>query len=224
MRIPEYVAIAQWALLLALATLVIVMYRQLGRALVRPKDGRELGPPVGSQAIAFDYTKVADGEKGRMVPGDGQAILLAFVDPTCPACERLVEALDDASDAGELRDMRVLLVLSDPPSYLQISDAFRSTRFEIGQINREATLRSYRANATPLLVAVDPVGVVAAAGSATQVSQVQAFSRSCRTMTAENASIAVVQHAARGAVDENRESGEEASQQVNKQSEMGAAQ
>ena len=55
--IPEYLAVAQWALLGALGVLVVIMFRQLGRLLTGAAKTAELGPPVGSQAAALTYAQ-----------------------------------------------------------------------------------------------------------------------------------------------------------------------
>jgi hypothetical protein len=179
MKIPLYLAVAQWALLLALGLLVVVMYRQLGRVFGRSDQPAEHGPATGSTAAAFEYMRVADGTLQYLAPGGGQAMLVAFVDPTCLACERLVAAMNTAGDAGELAGLRVLLLMADPPSYLQISDAFRTTRLEIGRVVTRATVEAYKATATPLLVAIDGAGVVRSAGPAFDVADVRASSQAC---------------------------------------------
>lgn len=179
MRVPVYMFVAQWAILLTLCGLVIVMYRQLGHVFHPPKSTADLGPPIGSRAADVEYTRIADGTRHHATPGDGKAMLLAFVDPTCPSCERLVNALETAASGGELADLRALLLVSDPPSYLEISDAFRNTQLEIGQIAAQATVDGYRASATPLLVAIDASGTVRSAGPAVRLSEVRAFRRAC---------------------------------------------
>jgi hypothetical protein len=186
MRIPLYLAVAQWALLLALGLLVITAYRQLGRVLTRSRQPAELGPAVGSRAgrVAYERLRPGDGQG----PGDGAArsfdpggrpALLAFVDPTCPSCEELVASLGAARESGQLGDARVLLLTSDPPGYLQISAAFRDTCLEIGRPLDHADVEAYRASATPLLVAIDGGGVVRAAGTAYRPGEVRAFSQAC---------------------------------------------
>src|SRR5450755_2997234 len=105
MRIPLYLAVAQWALLLALGLLVITAYRQLGRVLGRAKQPAELGPPVDSRPgpIAYEQlshsggngagpasagppstgpagsTRPAGNAVRSFVPGGGQPALVAFV-------------------------------------------------------------------------------------------------------------------------------------------------
>jgi|SRR5450755_23955 hypothetical protein len=184
MRIPLYLAVAQWALLLALGLLVGTAYRQLGRVLGRARQPAELGPPVGSRPGRISYERISQsggavrsGPVQSFEPGGGEPALVAFVDPTCPACEELVTVLGAAWRTGELGGLRVLLLTSDPPSYLQISTAFRATSLEIGRPLDRGDLEPYRASATPLLVAIDGSGVVRAAGTAVRLAEVRAFSR-----------------------------------------------
>jgi hypothetical protein len=177
MREPLFLVIAQWALLFALAVLMLVMYRQLGWLLSKNGKPAELGPPVGGKAPRISYLSLPGGEPGQLAPGEGRPALIAFVDPTCPACEQLVTSLDAARAAGDLAGIEVLLLISDPPSYLQISAAFTGTSLQIGRPASRAEVAGYRATGTPLLVAVDKTGVVRAAGPASQPPEVQASIR-----------------------------------------------
>jgi hypothetical protein len=185
-RIPLYLAIAQWALLLCLGLLLIAAYRQLGRFLSQSQTPPELGPRTGTKPGRISYERLTpaggaetDGrEHGSahraFLPG-GTPALVAFVDPTCPSCEELVEVLGRAGEAGELAGVRVLLLTTDPPGYLQISAAFRTTTLEIGRPVDGAELEAYRPSATPLMVAIDAAGVVRAAGTAVRQSEVRAM-------------------------------------------------
>jgi hypothetical protein len=237
MRIPLYLAVAQWALLLALGLLVVTAYRQLARVLGQASTPAELGPPVGSHPSRIVYqplpvpgsagpaspgsaspasaspasagqdsagqgnagggpsagaraeptglaqleAMLADAADAVRVftPGHGQPALIAFVDPTCPSCEQLVATLSAAAAAGELAGLRVLLLTSDPPAYLQISPAFQAAGLEIGRAVDRGDLESYRPSATPLLVAIDAGGAVTKAGTALRAAEVRAFRLSC---------------------------------------------
>jgi hypothetical protein len=185
-RVPLYLAIAQWALLLCLAVLLITAYRQLGRVLGQSRTPPELGPRTGSRAGRIGYERLSaaggagpDDSRPDRVPRTfspgGQPALLAFVDPTCQSCEALVAALGDALEAGELDGVRVLLLTTDPPRYLQISAVFQATALEIGRPLDDAELAAYRPSATPLVVAIDAAGVVRAAGSAARPREVRAM-------------------------------------------------
>jgi hypothetical protein len=158
---------------------VIVMYRQLGRLFDDHKTSAGLGPEVGQQAAEFGYERISDGSRHYLTPGDGQPSLVAFVDPTCPACEQLVGNLGVLHQAGDLSEVRVLLLTSDPPSYLQISDVFAATKLEIARVTTHGVRESYNALATPLLVAIGGDGTVRAAGSVRQLKDVQGFARAC---------------------------------------------
>ena len=173
MRIPVYLEVAQWALLFGLGSLVVVLYRQLGRLLSHDPGPANPGPAVGTRAAPIRYARLPDGAAGQLAPGDGQPALIAFVDPTCPACEQLVGSLGALAATGELPGIRVLLLISDPPGYLSISAAFQDTSLEIGRPLAAAEVASYRATSTPLLVAVDGSGVVRAAGVASTLTEVQ---------------------------------------------------
>jgi hypothetical protein len=175
MHVPVYLEIAQWALLLGLGSLLVVLYRQLGRLLSTRQDSAELGPPVGSRAAPIRYAVVPDGRQERIAPGDGQPALIAFVDPTCPACEQLVDSLGELQAAGELAGRQVLLLISDPPGYLGISAAFRATNLPIGRPLSTSEVAGYRATGTPLLVAVDGRGTVRAAGVASTLPDVRSY-------------------------------------------------
>jgi hypothetical protein len=178
-KIPVFLFVAQWALLAALGLLVVIMYRQLGRLLTSGGEAATLGPEVGSQAAALTYARAGDQRARQLTPGGGEPLLVAFADPTCPSCEQLVAALGELSAAGQLSALRTLVLISDPPSYLQISDVFSATELEVGRPVRREGLEDYRVSATPLLVAIDGAGVVRAAGTVVRAAEVLAFAQSC---------------------------------------------
>ena len=179
-RIPLYLAVAQWALLGALGVLVFVLFRQLGHLTSGTAKAAALGPAAGSRAPVLSYVRPGDAEVRILRPGAAQPLLLAFVDPTCPSCEELVRVLGLLASAGEADGVRILLLISDPVSYLQISPAFEATALEIGRPAQPAELDAYRVSATPLLVAVDGSGTVRAAGSAIRPAEVRQYLISAR--------------------------------------------
>ena len=174
MRIPDFLVVAQWALLLALSLLVIIMYRQLARVFRQTEPTGDHGPPVGNKAAAIEYVRLRDDAPGYFVPGT-QPALVAFVEPSCLGCEKLVAAINTADDLGDLAGLQVLLLMSDPPKYIQVSAAFKSTRQEIGRIVTRATIEAYHAVAAPLLVAIDASGIVQAAGAVHDLSGLRSF-------------------------------------------------
>lgn len=172
---PVYLTVSVWAALFVLGMLVLIVYRQLGRVFAATAPSRELGPSLGTKAKAFDYMRLSDQSSQSFVPGGGIPALLAFVDPTCATCESLVESLGRARRTGELSGLRILLIVSDPPEYIQVSDAFRSTQFEVGRPRTSSARDDYKALATPLLVALDAAGVVRAARPVTDLKDIRTF-------------------------------------------------
>jgi hypothetical protein len=177
-RIPLDLAVAQWALLGGLGVLVFVLFRQLGQLMNGTGQAGGLGPPAGRAATPLHYRRPGEREPRLLRPGAGQPLLLAFVDPTCPSCEELVKVLGSFAAAGELGETRVVLLISDPVSYLQISPVFEATELEIGRPAQPAELDAYAVTATPLLVAIDGFGTVRAAGSAIEPAEVRQYIRS----------------------------------------------
>lgn len=173
-RIPLYLEIAQWALLFGLGTLVLLLYRQLGRLLSTAGEPESPGPAVGTRAAPIRYSRIPGDSRGRLTPGDGQPALIAFVDPTCPSCEQLVANLSELHAGGELGRIRVLLLVSDPPGYLRISAAFQATSLETGRPLTAAEVSGYRVTGTPLLVAIDGAGVVRAVGVTSKLADIRA--------------------------------------------------
>jgi hypothetical protein len=173
-RIPLYLEIAQWALLFGLGALLLVLYRQLGRLLSTGGGPESPGPAVGIKAAPIRYAGVPSGSPEQFTPGNGQPALLAFVDPTCPACEQLVANLGQLEAGSELDGVRVLLLMSDPPGYLGISAVFQATGLEIGRPIAAAEVGAYHVTGTPLLVAIDSDGVVRAAGATSKLTDVRA--------------------------------------------------
>jgi hypothetical protein len=180
MVIPVYVVVAQWALLLALGALVAILYRHVGRAMAKTAP-TELGPPVGSEAASFEYWALSDKTLRQVRPGGGQAALVAFVEPSCLSCEQLVATMGTARESGELSGLRVLLLVSEPPRYVDLSEAFRGSRLEVGRVVARATVLAYKVSATPLLVAIDGDGVVRSAGPARDIAEVRAAIQACLT-------------------------------------------
>jgi hypothetical protein len=179
MHVSLYLAVAQWALLGALGVFLLVLFRQLGHVMQGTGSSAELGPQVGTLAAALQYRRPGEEQIRRLVPGNGQPTLIAFVDPTCPSCEELVTVLGTLRTAGELASIRVLALISDPASYLRISEAFSATELEVGRPSDPAGLDDYRVSGTPLLVAIDQGGVVRAAGSAMRTAEVRLYLHAC---------------------------------------------
>lgn len=91
--------IVLWAVVLGLALLVLMLYRQFG-LLYLGSGGRVrlTGLAIGHQAPAGQPV-LLDGESRLLdwgSPGPGRASLVIFGGPRCPICEQLLPQLDEA--------------------------------------------------------------------------------------------------------------------------------
>jgi hypothetical protein len=163
-QIPLYLAVVQWVVLLSLGLLVLLMYRQLARQMGIGARPQEPGLPTGTRATAFDYVSVpANGARrqARFEPASGRPALVLFADPSCTACDEALIALEDAvrSTAGE--DLVVLVVTTEPDTYLAASKAFQTTMLPLARVANDVA-RSYRVDVTPFAYGIDRRGVIRA--------------------------------------------------------------
>jgi hypothetical protein len=187
MTVPVYVVVAQWLALASLGLLVIIMYRQLGRVFARKTRPENLGPPLGSRAVEFDYRHLADDSIRSVRYEDAPGTLLAFVDPTCPACEELVENLGEAKATSELDGIRVLLATYEPPDYIHLSDAFSLTQHEIAWPTSDSVRSDYGVEATPLVIAIDARGIVRGVRPTSQLKDIRALKQAALESVADGA-------------------------------------
>jgi hypothetical protein len=68
MKVPLYLAVAQWTLLFAFGLLLIVVFRQLGRMLHKDDATASFGPAVGSKAASLEYSRFADDTVQYLAP------------------------------------------------------------------------------------------------------------------------------------------------------------
>ena len=84
-----------WIALLALAALVLLLYRQVEKAYRRSTGVSHEGLPVG--AVAPEIGIVLDGSIQALELPASEPALLAFVSNNCDACRGLMRMLDDGT-------------------------------------------------------------------------------------------------------------------------------
>ena len=181
MRIPSYLEVAQWALLFGLGGLVIVLYRQLGRLLSHSGKHEEPGPEIGSRAAPIRYLQVPAGTPSRVAPGDGMPLLIAFVDPTCPACEQLVSSLSAPQVADELLGCTDLAADVRPAGLCDRLPGFPGDQPGDRQAGQRRRSRKLPADQHSAARGVDRAGTVRAAGIARMPAEILAMSRTIVT-------------------------------------------
>ena len=141
--------IAQWLLVLVLATVVVALARQVGTLHLRlgPRGALEVdaeGPALGEAPPA---TAGLDRDGDRvLVGGPGPARIVLFSSPTCSICREVAPGIDAAASAAGMTP----IVLHDPDLE-----------------------RVYDVPGTPFLLVIDRVGVVRAKGTVNNLEQVE---------------------------------------------------
>jgi methylamine dehydrogenase accessory protein MauD len=167
--------IVLWALVVALAFLILALARQIGTLHLRlgPRGALELddeGPPLGEAPEAIDARDVTG--RSVSVGGPGRAQLLLFVSPGCRVCREVLPSLPVAARVGGL-------------SPLVIADAADDAHGE-GASNGAPVIvdpeiaRSYAVPGTPYAVALDHLGVVRAKGSVNSLEQMEGLVETAR--------------------------------------------
>jgi hypothetical protein len=141
--------IAQWLLVLVLATLVVALARQVGTLHLRlgPRGALEVdaeGPALGEAPPAMPGID-HDGDR-VLVGGPGPGRLVLFSSPTCSICKEVAPGIGAAASAAGLTPM----VLHDPDLE-----------------------RVYDVPGTPFLLVLDPSGVVRSKGTVNNLEQVE---------------------------------------------------
>ena len=141
--------VAQWALVLVLAVVVVALARQIGTLHLRlgPRGALEVdaeGPTLGEAPPPLPGI---DGHGARvLVGGPGPARLVLFSSPTCPICTEVSPGIPAAAAAARM----VPLILHDPDLE-----------------------RIYGVPGTPFALVMDELGVVRAKGTVNNLEQVE---------------------------------------------------
>lgn len=141
--------IAQWILVLVLATVVVALARQVGTLHLRlgPRGALEVdaeGPALGEAPPAMPGID-DDGDR-VLVGGPGPTRVVLFSSPTCSICREVAPGIGAAASAAGLTPM----VLHDPDLE-----------------------RVYDVPGTPFVLIMDRSGVVRAKGTVNNLEQVE---------------------------------------------------
>lgn len=157
-------------------------YRQLGYVL-HLKDFMETagsekdGLAIGTHAVGFHYTPAKGSGNGdySFEPQETRSLLL-FVDPGCMSCQNALRGLERLAPQFSSK-MRLLVITSSEPAFLETSEVFRSTSLEIGRVKKEVIYQHYQTNTTPFLYLIDQDGVIRAKGSVDGESSIKKIAR-----------------------------------------------
>lgn len=181
--LPVALVVAQWVLLVALATLLILLYRQLAYVLrLGGAVSGEGGLQVGARVPAFTYRPlgggVQDAETRRRFTGAaGTPTILMFTDPRCGTCEQALTALEKIARPYLSQGLRVLAVTDVNPAVVAASEVFRATTVEVAQVDTDVMTHAYGSYVTPLFYGIDGDGVVRVKGTNADEHAVQSLVR-----------------------------------------------
>jgi methylamine dehydrogenase accessory protein MauD len=156
-----------WALVLALAGVVLALTRQLGvlHQRIAPAGALMLnrGLTVGEPAPVLELAAL-DGRELRVgaVRDDGRSTLLLFVSPTCPVCKTLLPAVK--SSRRDERSWMDVILASDGDTAEQ-REFVRSQGLEgIPYVVSAALGLAYQVSRLPFAALLDERGVLRARG------------------------------------------------------------
>jgi len=156
-----------WALVLALAAVVLALVRQLGvlHERIGPAGALMLnrGLTVGEPAPALEVTAL-DGRALRLgaARSDGRSTLLLFVSPTCPVCKTLLPAV--ISSGRDERAWMDVILASDGELAAQ-REFVRAQGLEgVPYVVSAALGLAYQVSRLPFAALLDEHGVLRARG------------------------------------------------------------
>lgn len=174
-EVPTALLVAQWIVLLGLATLVVLTYRQLAYVLglSRAVSGGG-GLAVGDRAPRFEYTSVnGDGDGQRVFSAAGAPTLLMFTSPGCGSCATALTNFEKVTRKARRDGIRVLAVTDAEPEVIRAVDAFRDSPIPIARVDPDVPARIFRTFTTPFVYAIGRDGEIVGAREAVTAGQIR---------------------------------------------------
>lgn len=156
-----------WALVLALAAVVLALTRQLGvlHQRIAPAGALMLnrGLTVGEPAPVLELAALDGRElKVGVARDDGRSTLLLFVSPTCPVCKSLLPAIK--SSRRDERFWMDVILASDGDAAAQREFVRMQGLEEIPYVVSAALGLAYQVSRLPFAALLDERGVLRARG------------------------------------------------------------
>ena len=176
-EVPTALLVAQWIVLLGLATLVVLTYRQLAYllGLSRAVSGGG-GLAVGDRAPRFEYTSVngdGDGDGRHTFSAEGAPTLLMFTSPGCGSCATALGNFEKVTRKARRDGIRVLAVTDAEPETIRAVDAFRESPIPIARVDPDVPARVFRTFTTPFVYAIGRDGEIVGAREAVTPGQIR---------------------------------------------------
>jgi methylamine dehydrogenase accessory protein MauD len=153
-----------WALVLALAMLLVLVYRHFGIMAMSTAEGHDRdGLPVGHVAPQISGV---DRTNGRIhwSPEPGRHHLLFFAAPGCEPCEAIAPLIGALGRADE-QDRRVVVVASGRGDEVLALDRLTGGGVLCLADDGSGVMQNYEVQVTPFAFLLDPDGRVVAKGN-----------------------------------------------------------
>jgi methylamine dehydrogenase accessory protein MauD len=180
--------IVLWVVVLALALLVFLLYRQLGIMYLGSAEGVSRdGLPKGTPAPDFSLTDQY-GHVQHLADYRGRPTLLVFGSPSCSPCRILFPQLEDWTrhhpEVGAL-----WLNATTPEESLRFVSELGATVPVVPYTPESKLLDKYRARVTPFAFMLDESGVIRAKGLVNTKAGLDLFYKEMRTGNVEEQAV-----------------------------------
>ena len=174
----------QWAAIIAMALLIVGLFRQVGMLHERlgPVGALTLsgGAKVGETAPLFELPSLTGGEvRIGGTSTDGRSTLLFFLSPTCPVCKTMLPIL--VSMTKESRQSTRLVLASDGDEAAQMKMILREKLSDYPFVLSTDLGRAHGVGKLPYAVLLGPDGKVAAKGLINNREHVESLFEAQRT-------------------------------------------
>ena len=174
----------QWMAIIAMALLIVGLFRQVGMLHERlgPVGALTLsgGAKVGEAAPLFELPSLTGGEvRIGGASADGRSTLLFFLSPTCPICKAMLPVL--VSMTKEYRQSTRLVLASDGDEAAQMKMILREKLSDYPFVLSTDLGRAHGVGKLPYAVLLDPEGKVAAKGLINNREHVESLFEAQRT-------------------------------------------
>jgi methylamine dehydrogenase accessory protein MauD len=188
MTLLVFAVVALWVLVLILATVIVVMLRQIGVLYERISPVGAMmdsaGPQVGEASPRF-LPRSLTGPEIAVGGATGRAQLLFFLSPTCPVCKQLLPAL--GSIRNDEKAWLDVVLASDGDEGKHRDFIKRRGLAAFPYVLSSELGMAYRVQRLPFAVLTDKAGVVRAKGLVNNREQLESL------FSALNAGVASLQ-------------------------------
>ncbi len=172
-----------WILVALLCVTVIALARQIGTLHLRlgPRGALEVddeGPPLGQALESVEVTDSA--ERVVTIAARGEAQLLLFVSPGCPACDQVIPSLPAIAAGGEISPY----VLCDGDAR-DAALLARERRLDAPVVPASRLAAELEVPGTPFALVLDAHGVVRAKGTVNNLEQMEGLTHTARRRLAD---------------------------------------